>query len=114
MRTRVVFYLNAKSDPIGNGSVAALTKVASNATIALMSRALEEVAREAIELSQEERLVLARILLEGCDLPGYPINEAEQTWEEEIADRIRAIDSGTAKARSWEDVLGDVDGRLAG
>jgi hypothetical protein len=114
MRTRVVFHLNAKSDPIGNGSVAALTKVASNATIALMSRALEEVAREAIELSQEERLVLARILLEGCDLPGYPINEAEQTWEEEIADRIRAIDSGTVKARSWEDVLGDVDRRLAG
>ena len=49
-----------------------------------MSRALEEVAREAIELSQEERLVLARILLEGCDLPGYPINEAEQTWEKSL------------------------------
>ena len=88
-------------------------KVASNATIALMSRAVEEVAREAIELSQEERLLLARILLEGCVLPAYPINEAEQTWEEEIADRIRAIDSGTAKARSWEDVLGDVNRRLA-
>jgi hypothetical protein len=95
-------------------SVVALIKVASNATIGLMSRALEEVAREAIELSQEERLVLARILLEGCDLPGYPINEAEQTWEEEIANRIHAIDSGTTKARSWEDVLGDVDRRLAG
>ena len=94
--------------------VVALTKVASNVTISLMSRALEDVAREAIELSQEERLVLARILLEGCDLPGYPINEAEQTWEEEIADRIRAIDSGTAKARSWGEVLGDVDRRLAG
>jgi Putative addiction module component len=92
----------------------ALIKVASNATIVLMSRALEEVARQAIELSQEERLVLARILLEGCNLPGYPINEAEQTWEEEIANRIRAIDSGTAKARSWEDVVGDVDRRLAG
>jgi len=91
-----------------------LTKVASNVTIALVSRALEEVAREAIELSQEERLVLARILLEGCDLPGYPINEAEQTWEEEIADRIRAVDSGSAKARSWEDVLGDINRRLAG
>ena len=62
-----------------------------------MSRALEEVTREAIELSQEERLVLARILLEGCDLPGYPINEAEQTWEEEIANRINAIDSGPPK-----------------
>jgi hypothetical protein len=33
---------------------------------------------------------------------------------EEIANRIRAIDSGTAKARCWEDVLGDVDRRLAG
>ena len=32
----------------------ALIKVASNATIVLMSRALEEVAREAIELSQED------------------------------------------------------------
>jgi len=47
MRTRMVFHLNAKSDPMDNGSVTALTKVASNATIALMSRALEEVAREA-------------------------------------------------------------------
>jgi hypothetical protein len=66
----------------------ALIKVASNATIVLMSRALEEVAREAIELSQEERLVLARILLEGCYLPGYPIIEAEQTWEEGPGGRI--------------------------
>jgi hypothetical protein len=91
-----------------------LTKVASNVTIAFVSRALEEVAREAIELSQEERLVLARILLEGCDLPGYPIDEAEKTWEEEIADRIGAVDSGSAKARSWEDVFGDVNRRVAG
>jgi len=95
-------------------TVEALTKVASNVTILFMSRALEDVAREAIALSQEERLVLVRILLEGCDLPGYPMNEAEQTWEEEIAHRIRAIDSGTAKGRAWGDVLGDVDRRLAG
>jgi len=87
------------AEPSVTHSAVVLIKVASNATIVLMSRALEEVAREAIALSQEERLVLARILLEGCDLPGYPINEAEQTWEEEIANRIRAIDSGTANLR---------------
>ena len=41
------------AEPSVTHSVVALIKVASNATIVLMSRALEEVAREAIELSKK-------------------------------------------------------------
>jgi putative addiction module component (TIGR02574 family) len=77
-----------------------------------MSRGLAEVTQDAIGLPQEERLTLARILLDVSDIPAQPLDEVEQAWEEEIAMRIKAIDSGSAKGRPWEDVLADINKHL--
>ena len=77
-----------------------------------MSRALVDVARDAIELPQNQRLTLARILLDVSDIPAEPLNDIEMAWEEEISRRIKAIDLGSAQGRPWEEVLEDVNRRL--
>lgn len=78
-----------------------------------MIRPLADVTRDAIELPQDQRLILARILLDVSDLPSEPIDDVNASWEQEISDRIKAIDSGSAKGRPWEDVLKDINLRFA-
>ena len=74
-----------------------------------MIKPLSEVAKEAIELPQNERLRLARILLDLSDAPSDPAPEVEEAWEEEISRRIHSIDSGKAKGIPFEDVLHKID-----
>ena len=51
-----------------------------------MSRSLAELTREAIELPQEQRLTLARLLLDASDSESLaPLSEVEAAWENEIA-----------------------------
>jgi len=79
-----------------------------------MSRSLAELAREAIELPQQQRLTLAHILLESSDVSSVePLPEVEAAWEDEIAQRIRAIDAGQAQGKSWDAVLADINKRFA-
>ncbi len=77
-----------------------------------MSRGLADLTRDAVELPLHERLTLARILLDVSDIPPEPLDEVEAAWEEEIAKRIKAIDSGSAQGRPWEAVLADINKRL--
>jgi hypothetical protein len=75
-----------------------------------MSKAFEEIAHEATQLSREQRLHLASLLLElheGAEDP-----QVDMAWEQEILARIRAIDEGSAAAFSYEDVMRDADDRL--
>ena len=76
-----------------------------------MSKAFEEIAREASQLSREQRLDLASLLLELNDDSGNADVNAE--WEHEILARIRAVDEGRAVGISFEDVLHDAEGRLS-
>ncbi len=78
-----------------------------------MSRALSEVTKDAVELPRDQRLALVRILLNVTDIAAEPMDEVNAAWEEEIAQRIKAIDSGTAKGRPWEEVLNGINLRLA-
>jgi hypothetical protein len=75
-------------------------------------KALSEVAKDALELDPAQRLTLARILLElsAEDQDYSPAVEA--AWEQEIARRMKAIDAGTAQARSFEEVFADLDRRF--
>lgn len=61
----------------------------------LMSATLEALARDAMILSADQRLALARQLLESVDLEPQP--GAEVAWEAEIARRISAFTSGESK-----------------
>jgi putative addiction module component (TIGR02574 family) len=78
-----------------------------------MSRSLAELAREAIELPQQQRLTLAHILLDASDASSVePLPEVEAAWEDEIAQRIRAIDAGQAQGKPWDAVLADINKRF--
>jgi putative addiction module component (TIGR02574 family) len=81
-------------------------------TIKPMSRSLAELAREAVELPQQQRLTLARILLDTSDASSEPLPEVEAAWEDEIAQRIRAIDAGQVQGKPWDAVLADINKRF--
>ena len=76
-----------------------------------MSKALEEVTREAIQLPRHQRLTLARLLIElddpGCDA------DIEGAWDAEIRARVRAVEEGRVEGIPYEQVLARVDQRLA-
>ena len=76
-----------------------------------MSKALEEVTREAIELPRHQRLALARFLIE-LDDPGSDA-DVESAWEAEIAARVRAVKEGRVEGIPYDQVLARIDRQLA-
>jgi len=76
-----------------------------------MSKALEEVTREAIQLPRHQRLTLARLLIE-LDDPGSDA-DIEGAWDAEIRARVRAVEEGRVEGIPYEQVLARVDQRLA-
>ncbi|MEM9478870.1 MAG: addiction module protein [Verrucomicrobiota bacterium] len=60
-----------------------------------MQDTLEAVSEPALELPPDQRLTLARRLLESVDLEPDP--SAPAAWENEIAQRIKRLDSGESK-----------------
>jgi len=76
-----------------------------------MGMALEDVAREAMELPRHQRLALARLLIE-LDDPGSEA-DVEAAWEAEIQTRLRAVKEGHVQGIPYEQVLARVYRRLA-
>jgi predicted GTPase len=75
-----------------------------------MSKAFDEIAKEASQLSREQRLDLASMLLELNEDPGE--EDVGAVWEEEILARIRAVDENEAEGVSFEAVMRDAESRL--
>lgn len=75
-----------------------------------MSKAFEEIAREASQLSREQRLDLASMLLHLNEDLGEV--DVSNEWEEEILARIRAVDENEAEGVSFEAVMLDAESRL--
>jgi predicted GTPase len=75
-----------------------------------MSKAFEEIAREATQLSRKQRLDLASLLLELND--GGEDADASAEWEQEILARIRAIDENEIEGISFEAVMREAEDRL--
>lgn len=57
-----------------------------------MSKAFEDIAKEASHLSREQKFELAGLLLDMND--DLPESSAAFIWEQEILERIRAVDNG--------------------
>jgi Putative addiction module component len=75
-----------------------------------MSKAFEEIVREATQLSREQRLDLASMLLKlNEDSAGANVSAV---WEEEILARIRAVDENETAGLSFEAVMLDAEDRL--
>jgi putative addiction module component (TIGR02574 family) len=75
-----------------------------------MPKALEEITKDAMDLPLRQRLALAELLLESAETAADP--EAEQAWDSEVRDRIRAIDEGRVSGVSYEDVMQAAEKRL--
>jgi predicted GTPase len=75
-----------------------------------MSKAFEELAREATQLSREQRNDLASLLLELNE--GSADAEVSAEWEREILARIKAVDDGEVEGVSFDDVMRDAESRL--
>lgn len=75
-----------------------------------MSKAFEEIAQEATQLSREQRLELASLLLQLNEDSADP--EVSTAWEEEILARIQAVDKNQIEGVSFETVTQDAEDRL--
>jgi putative addiction module component (TIGR02574 family) len=70
---------------------------------------IEELTREAVSLPKEQRLALARALL---DLePAGNVAEVEESWDEEIRARIKAVDEGRVAGIAYDDLRREMDSR---
>jgi hypothetical protein len=66
-----------------------------------------EVLHAAMSLGAEERAQIAHQLLLSLE-PDAVDNDVEQTWAEEIRDRLLAIREGRVALRDWDDALSDI------
>jgi putative addiction module component (TIGR02574 family) len=70
---------------------------------------IEELTREAISLPKDQRLALARALLD-LESAGN-VAEVEQSWDEEIRARIKAVDEGRGTGIAYDDLRREMDSR---
>ena len=76
-----------------------------------MSKAFEEISKDAIQLPRGQRLELAGLLLELDDRGDD--SEAQAAWEQEIRARIIAVDEGTAIGVPYDEVMRAAEDRFA-
>jgi len=74
-----------------------------------MARSLQELLREASQLPENDRAVLAGRLIQS--LEGPPDPDVEAAWADEVERRIREIDEGKVKTIPWEQVRAELFGR---
>lgn len=74
-------------------------------------RPLDDLLAEASELPEEQRLTLAYRLLSSTEPEAT--DEVERAWDLEIRQRIERYDRGESRARPVNDVLAELDQRLA-
>jgi putative addiction module component (TIGR02574 family) len=67
-----------------------------------VTRAAAAVLRDALDLSEAERVDLAAKLLASVD--GPPDEVWDQAWADELEERLRAADRSGEHGASWSDV----------
>ena len=75
-------------------------------------KAISELAKDALELPSNQRLMLARILLDLAEDDQEFSPQVESAWEDEICRRMKAVESGAVTARSLVAVFADLDRRF--
>ena len=103
------YHLVSRATPLSGRSVGQ-TQTFSEVESPSIGRKLNDLFREASELSESERAELAGLLLES--LEGEPDEDVEAAWAEEIERRVRQIDSGEVKTIPWEQVRANLYARL--
>ena len=70
-----------------------------------MSVSLEDLEKQARELTTEDRAKLAEALLESLHVP--PLSDVEAAWAREIEDRVAAFGRGETETHTAEDVFAE-------
>ena len=78
-----------------------------------MVRKAEKIYREALSLSQAERVELARMLM-GQAGDGFATPEIERAWLDEARQRDRAVDEGREELIPAEEVMRELRERYCG
>ena len=73
-----------------------------------MKRNIEDLTRELIRLPKRERLEIVRFLL-FLDSRSQDFDGIDSAWEQEITDRIRAVDSGTAIGMDYDQAMRTIE-----
>ena len=76
-----------------------------------MKRNIEDLTTELIRLPQRERLEIVRFLL-FLDNRSQDSEGIDSAWEQEITDRIRAVDNGTAIGMDYDQAIQTIEKRF--
>jgi putative addiction module component (TIGR02574 family) len=74
-----------------------------------MARSIKELFHEAAQLPEDDRAVLAALLIETLDPAPEP--HVEQAWSEEIALRVAQLDAAEVDTIPWDEVREELFGR---
>jgi putative addiction module component (TIGR02574 family) len=74
-----------------------------------MASRMKEITKEAIGLPKQQRLALAKLLLD-LDQPAKA-GDVEGAWDKEIQARVRAVDEGRAVGVPYEDIRKEMAAR---
>jgi hypothetical protein len=73
-----------------------------------MKRNIENLTTELIRLPKRERLEIVRFLL-FIDNRSLDSEDIDSAWEQEITDRIRAVDNGTAVGMDYDQAMQTIE-----
>lgn len=74
-------------------------------------KAFADLSREALERPPQERLHLARMLIEATDLDQLEYADAEEAWDLEIARRATMVSEGSSNSRPLPEVLSELEAK---
>ena len=77
-----------------------------------MTKPAHAVLADALRLDPDARAELAAELLASLDGPADP--DAESAWNAEIERRVAAIEAGTVRVESWEQVKRRIEKEILG
>ncbi len=76
-----------------------------------MQRNIENLTSELTKLTKKERLEIVKFLL-SLDNQSLDSNDIDSAWEEEITDRVRAVDEGTAIGIDYDKAIQKIEERF--
>ncbi len=77
-----------------------------------MQRKMEDITTELIRLPKRERLEIVRFLL-FLDNRSLDSDNIESAWEEEITDRVRAVNEETAIGIDYDKAMQKIEKRFS-
>ncbi|MHC1766034.1 MAG: addiction module protein [Verrucomicrobiia bacterium] len=77
-----------------------------------MPKTLDQVAQDAAELPDSDRLKLARLMLDLTEMEPVSPDQVQSEWDEEIQRRLKELRSGQVTGVPLEEVMRRIEARL--